>query len=315
MVELLDGITECFAHSPYSKVATPPRASMPFVSVVVGGKRLVKLELGERISLPAALDAKQHVAISTPNAPLGSLFLELRTRFGTRKHILKRDTPFCIVIRGWVTISASAFRRGQETTTVSDVALVNLVDCVLQNEMVNPRKGALSSETLKCIASRRETAHFRRAIAQYGSWEGFLRHHRHAFTVFSYSSKELKCRKLQEQISPADLRVVRNEKKKYSLTAAPFEGTLIDQICEELHGVEDGLPAFRILRQCSQTKTSLHQSCGSFSLMMRFLQKHKKAFQWTTDPSKKTVVSIIGVKQTEQQKEEKIEEKTLIECC
>lgn len=251
---------------------------------------LTTLAPGESKRFIPTRSQRNNFVLIAPNEPLSA---EVSTSGSVRRFLVKRERPLFLNLKGAANVTCVALCR-TEAPDFCTLSLVRHIDALLSDECVNPRKGALPSETLKAALWRTQKAHSIRAISDHGSWEQFLKRQALAFTVFSYTCRELKSRNLDDQISASQLRVVKRDLNRFDTSKCSFEAELLFCLAYSADTKRsNGMSPFELLRCCSAESEVLGQSCGSFSLMMRFLQKHNSMFTWTTDPSKKTVVSYV----------------------
>lgn len=286
-------------NNPYNFRCVPPENIAPFISVVVNGTVTHTCNLGETLTLFAEGPAV-HLLLSTAN----SSDVTVEVHFGTAAKtvcLASRGKSKCIrkSIRGRTEITVVPQRPQKLVSADEEIVKQQLLQA-LEDDAVNPRNGAVPSETLKAIVRRVDEERFLTVMEECGSWEQFLAKHKSSFTTFQYSESELRSRKLLNRVSPDELRVVKNYNPKVKSIPKHVKSEVLSAGVEQLRSFitqQQGVCAFDLLRVCdsaeAKSKTIGRQMCASFSILMRFLQKHKTTFRWTTDPTKRTTVGII----------------------
>jgi len=295
--------------NPYH-ICLPPAQILPFLTFYLNGtpKRidiptgnsahsyeLLPLNNKMKNINPAAAPV-HHLVVVSPNIPHNGVNIRV---CGDGNTILEgklfRATPITATFSASVVSVVLDSAEIEISTSRAEEFVVQGVVEILADEIINPRQGSLPSETVKSLVKRRCPLRFDSVVAKHESWEKFLFDHSGDFTTFKYSENELKSRGLIGQISPDEIRVVRNVSSRSksggcsSSCAAPPD---LPPQTGKLLLPQDGKDCFALLHT-PQLKENLQKSCASFSLMMRFLQKHNQKFRWSTDPTQRTVIGLI----------------------
>lgn len=276
--------------NPYSS-CLPPNQILPFLCCYINGKP-------SKIDIPTAnavrhfevgAEGPVHLVALSPNIPRNGARLLL---LGDGKPVFDgtvlRGVPFSVEFTA--AVISVVFESSDESliTSRAEEMVVKGVLEILVDEAINPRQGSLPSETVKALIRRRFPLRFDSVLSKHDGWDNFLAKHCMHFTTFRYSENELKSRGLLGQISSEEVRIVRNTANRLKLTFPNHSEVVAGKLTLSTAGAE----CFSLLHS-PQLKTNLQKSCASFSLMMRFLQKHNQTFRWSTDPTQRTVIGLI----------------------
>eukprot|EP01059_Diplonema_ambulator_P007782 TRINITY_DN17276_c0_g1_i1.p1 TRINITY_DN17276_c0_g1~~TRINITY_DN17276_c0_g1_i1.p1 ORF type:complete len:359 (+),score=62.28 TRINITY_DN17276_c0_g1_i1:41-1117(+) len=207
-------------------------------------------------------------------------------------------------------------------TTTSENHLIQKIKEILEDDDVNPRRGALPSRIVEEKA--KEHPAYNKVIGVVEpTWAEFIKRHKTIFNVFQYSEQEIKDRKMgaigmidemrivlrpQERIQLSEqeikdrkmgaigmideMRIVLRPQERIQLSEqeTEVETRLTEYLKELLKGGD--LEYHEILIQISCDPEFVFYLAPSFSLLMRFLNRHRDIFSWTTDPGCPTRVSM-----------------------
>eukprot|EP01063_Lacrimia_lanifica_P016856 TRINITY_DN2344_c0_g1_i1.p2 TRINITY_DN2344_c0_g1~~TRINITY_DN2344_c0_g1_i1.p2 ORF type:complete len:481 (+),score=107.08 TRINITY_DN2344_c0_g1_i1:2115-3557(+) len=183
-------------------------------------------------------------------------------------------------------------------TTAAEHALVDVVKSILEDDTINPRHGALPLCVVETKAQSFDAYHAVVGPVE-PTWEGFVRRQNSVFSVFRYSAQEIRDRGMAEIDNIGDLRILLRQGERMQPQAtsgdsadgdAEVEARLKAYLQELL---EDGdMESNEVLRRVAGVPEFLFHLAPSFSLLMRFLNRHRDLFSWTTDPGQPTKVSL-----------------------
>jgi len=184
-------------------------------------------------------------------------------------------------------------------TSVSDMSdslessLVDTVVELLQSKKSNPRQGSLSlphiSELLRTVVPSERVD--RLLDHKYeGDFSAFIKKQTGVFTWFCYTEKEIKTRNLN--ILHTEPRVVlkREARKRENVEPTGTEKILRDFLVDQLTHADLNLN--EVMKIVGDAEQFTLQLSPLFSVLMKFLQRHRKTFQWTTNPDEATCISL-----------------------
>eukprot|EP01059_Diplonema_ambulator_P007783 TRINITY_DN17276_c0_g1_i2.p1 TRINITY_DN17276_c0_g1~~TRINITY_DN17276_c0_g1_i2.p1 ORF type:complete len:328 (+),score=51.12 TRINITY_DN17276_c0_g1_i2:41-1024(+) len=176
-------------------------------------------------------------------------------------------------------------------TTTSENHLIQKIKEILEDDDVNPRRGALPSRIVEEKA--KEHPAYNKVIGVVEpTWAEFIKRHKTIFNVFQYSEQEIKDRKMGAIGMIDEMRIVLRPQERIQLSEqeTEVETRLTEYLKELLKGGD--LEYHEILIQISCDPEFVFYLAPSFSLLMRFLNRHRDIFSWTTDPGCPTRVSM-----------------------
>eukprot|EP01063_Lacrimia_lanifica_P027079 TRINITY_DN374_c1_g2_i1.p1 TRINITY_DN374_c1_g2~~TRINITY_DN374_c1_g2_i1.p1 ORF type:complete len:548 (+),score=193.75 TRINITY_DN374_c1_g2_i1:59-1645(+) len=180
-------------------------------------------------------------------------------------------------------------------TTAAEKALIQRVKHILEDDSINPRHGALPS----CVVEERakETNEYHEVVGPIEpSWVDFIQRHKNVFNVFQYSDQEIRDRGMEDINNISGLRIVLRpcERVQSQATADEADAEVERKLKAHLEKLlaEGDLEYTEVLTSVSENPEFVYYLAPSFSLLMRFLNRNRDLFSWTTDPGQPTKVSL-----------------------
>ena len=177
------------------------------------------------------------------------------------------------------------------TTTDSEEQLITLVKKILEDPELNPRRGALPSRSVESKA-KEHSVYFDVIGNTESDWVTFIRRHNQIFNLFQYSEQEIRDRQMEGVNLIDELRIVllSTERVQLSEQEDEVDEELVEFLKELLS--ERDMSYHEVLAAISEKEKFVFTLAPAFSLLMRFLNRHRDLFCWTTDPAAPTRVSL-----------------------
>eukprot|EP01062_Namystynia_karyoxenos_P000491 TRINITY_DN10167_c1_g1_i2.p1 TRINITY_DN10167_c1_g1~~TRINITY_DN10167_c1_g1_i2.p1 ORF type:complete len:575 (+),score=180.49 TRINITY_DN10167_c1_g1_i2:116-1840(+) len=186
-----------------------------------------------------------------------------------------------------------------EGVPTSELRLVGDVVSILENPRHNPHRGSLASVLLNNKAKEVPLYDSVVQVQYSGCWLDFLRAHQDALTVFRYTERDVRQRRLAPLAKAGDARVSLSRCDRGAVAEADEwqaeqvrrqEAAIRDFVVGVLRGGElSQSELIDRLRDCEEFCDTLTPTSA---LLQRFLQRHSKDFLWSSAPDMPTRVGL-----------------------
>eukprot|EP01062_Namystynia_karyoxenos_P071492 TRINITY_DN6702_c1_g1_i1.p1 TRINITY_DN6702_c1_g1~~TRINITY_DN6702_c1_g1_i1.p1 ORF type:complete len:444 (+),score=137.16 TRINITY_DN6702_c1_g1_i1:88-1419(+) len=307
-----------------ARPASVPPFQHPFACVMINGSQLIRCRLpaaGEESSETAAATT-QHPASSAgdgvhidvaflspnlvPQANVhwhgilvvdGTREIDLGRIRSRRQHERRTEVLSEAPQRYELRVRAEQIDPSIRIVSAEERELIAAVKGILEDPQLNPRHGSMSSSQVRERAEAVPV--YKKVIKGDVTWGAFIASHPEIFTVFQYGEHEIKERRLLPFVSPEESRIVlKPEERLYNGAedAADGETSVEQELRDFLISLlsERDYEQRELLNCIAEHRDLTFYLAPTFSLLMRFLNRHRATFQWTTDPGQPTRISLVN---------------------